>query len=144
MRPSANPSGDFQKFAAYCENMLKDKGGVNVLTYDLRDRNAPSEFTVIASGTSTRHATALSEHLIKEVKKDYGVWPENIEGQAEGPLDRGGLRRADHSHVLRFLSVKNTASKTCGLSGANEVPLSDPRRRQTSRMGRHRTGRIPG
>ncbi len=45
--------GDFQKFAAYCEAMLKDKGGVNVLTYDLRDRSAPAEFTVIASGTST-------------------------------------------------------------------------------------------
>lgn len=86
--------GDFQKFAAYCESMLKEKGGVNVLTYDLRDRNAPSEFTVIASGTSTRHATALSEHLIKEVKKDYGVWPENIEGQSEGRwivVDYGAL-----------------------------------------------------
>lgn len=86
--------GDFQKFAAYCEKVLVDKGGVNVQVYDLRSRSAPSEFTVIASGTNTRHATALSEHLIREVKKDYGVWPENIEGQSEGRwivIDYGAL-----------------------------------------------------
>lgn len=86
--------GDFEKFAQYCEKVLTDKGGVNVKTYDLRDRSAPSEFTVIASGTSTRHATALAEHLIREIKKDYGVWPENIEGASEGRwvvIDYGAL-----------------------------------------------------
>jgi len=86
--------GDFEKFAAYCEKILVDKGGVNVKTYDLRDRSAPSEFTVIASGTSTRHASALAEHLTREVKKDYGVWPEHLEGQSEGRwivVDYGAL-----------------------------------------------------
>lgn len=86
--------GDFEKFAAYCNKVLTDKGGVNVLTYDLRDRSAPSEFTVICSGTSTRHASALAEHLIREIKKDYNVWPESIEGQSEGRwivVDYGAL-----------------------------------------------------
>jgi nicotinate-nucleotide adenylyltransferase len=71
-----------------------DKGGVNVKNYDLRDKSAPSEFTVICSGTSTRHATALAEHLTREVKKDYNVWPQNIEGQSEGRwivIDYGAL-----------------------------------------------------
>lgn len=86
--------GDFEKFTAYCEKVLVDKGGVNVKTYDLRDKSAPSEFTVICSGTSTRHATALAEHLTREVKKDYNVWPQNIEGQSEGRwivIDYGAL-----------------------------------------------------
>ncbi len=86
--------GDFEKFAAYCEKLLVDKAGIDVKVYDLRDRSAPSEFTVICSGTSTRHATALAEHLIKEVKKDFGVWPENMEGQTEGRwivVDYGAL-----------------------------------------------------
>ena len=86
--------GDFEKFAAYCDKTITEKGGVNVKTFDLRDRSAPSEFTVIASGTSTRHASALAEHLIREVKKDYGVWPEHIEGQGEGRwivVDYGSL-----------------------------------------------------
>lgn len=86
--------GDFEKFAAYCEKLLLDKGGVNVKTYDLRERNTISEFTVICSGTSTRHASALAEHLMREVKKDYGVWPVSIEGQTEGRwivVDYGAL-----------------------------------------------------
>ncbi len=86
--------GDFEKFAEYCSKFLTEKGGVNVMTYDLRDRSAPSEFTVICSGTSTRHATALAEHLMREVKKDYNVWPESIEGAGEGRwivVDYGAL-----------------------------------------------------
>lgn len=86
--------GDFEKFSAYCTKVLEDKGAVNVKTFDLRDRNAPSEFTVIASGTSTRHTSALADHLMREVKKDYGVWSENIEGQGEGRwvvVDYGAL-----------------------------------------------------
>lgn len=86
--------GDFQKFTEFCASILNDKGGVNVQTYDLRDRQAPSEFTLISSGTSTRHATALSEHIVKEVKKEYGIWPENVEGQVEGRwvvIDYGAL-----------------------------------------------------
>jgi nicotinate-nucleotide adenylyltransferase len=86
--------GDFAKFSAYCSKFLTEKGAINVQTYDLRDRQAPSEFTVICSGTSTRHATALAEHLIREVKKDYNVWPESLEGQNEGRwivIDYGAL-----------------------------------------------------
>jgi nicotinate-nucleotide adenylyltransferase len=86
--------GDFEKFTAFCAKFLAEKGGINVQTYDLRDRQAPSEFTVICSGTSTRHASALAEHLIKEIKKDYNVWPESLEGQYEGRwivIDYGAL-----------------------------------------------------
>lgn len=86
--------GDFEKFTAYCAKMLDEKGGISTATYDLRAQNAPSEFTLISSGTSTRHATALAEHLIREVKKDYGIWPESLEGQIEGRwvvIDYGAL-----------------------------------------------------
>jgi nicotinate-nucleotide adenylyltransferase len=86
--------GDFEKFSEYCAKVLTDKGGISVQTYDLRDRSAPAEFTLISSGTSTRHTTALAEHLIREVKKEYGVWPENLEGQSEGRwvvVDYGAL-----------------------------------------------------
>lgn len=86
--------GDFKKFTDYCSLLLNDKGGVNVQSYDLRSQSSPSEFTIIASGTSTRHTTALAEHLIKDVKKEYGVWPESLEGQKEGRwvvVDYGAL-----------------------------------------------------
>jgi nicotinate-nucleotide adenylyltransferase len=86
--------GDFEKFTKYCEAILNDKGGINVQAFDLRAQQAPSEFTLVASGTSTRHATALAEHLTREVKKDYGVWPVSLEGQSEGRwivIDYGAL-----------------------------------------------------
>lgn len=89
-----NNIGDFKKFTEYCAMNLTEKGGINVQSYDLRESNAPAEFTLIASGTSTRHTTALAEHLIKEIKKDYGVWPESLEGQGEGRwvvVDYGAL-----------------------------------------------------
>lgn len=86
--------GDFEKFTKFCEDVLNEKGGINVKSYDLRAKQAPSEFTLIASGTSTRHATALADHLTKEVKRQYGCWPESIEGQGEGRwivVDYGAL-----------------------------------------------------
>ena len=86
--------GDFEKFTAFAGKILVDAGGIQVKNYDLRDRNAPSEFTLVASGTSTRHASALAEQLVREVKKEYNVWPENIEGQGEGRwvvVDYGSL-----------------------------------------------------
>lgn len=89
-----NRIGDFKKFTDYCALNLTEKGGISVQSYDLRKSSAPSEFTLIASGTSTRHTTALAEHLIKEVKKDFGVWPESLEGQNEGRwvvVDYGAL-----------------------------------------------------
>lgn len=93
-QPTQSRIGDFEKFAETCAHILVDKGGIGVQTYDLRDRSAPTEFCLIASGTSTRHASALAEHLIREVKKEFGVWPENMEGQNEGRwvvLDYGAL-----------------------------------------------------
>lgn len=86
--------GDFQSFTEFCKKILVDKGGINVEQYDLRDQSAPAEFTLIASGTSTRHTSALAEHVVREVKKDYGIWPEGLEGQTEGRwvvIDYGAL-----------------------------------------------------
>jgi nicotinate-nucleotide adenylyltransferase len=86
--------GDFEKFTAFCSGILSDKGGISVQAFDLRAQNAPAEFTLISSGTSTRHTSALAEHLIREVKKTYGVWPESLEGQSEGRwvvIDYGAL-----------------------------------------------------
>jgi nicotinate-nucleotide adenylyltransferase len=86
--------GDFKKFAMFCAEHLKEKGGISVRAFDLTNLNAPTEFTLIASGTSTRHATSIAESLVKEVKKEYNVWPLSIEGTSEGRwvvVDYGSL-----------------------------------------------------
>lgn len=86
--------GDYEKFTRQCADWLLSKGAINVQAYDLRLLNSPAEFTIIASGTSTRHASALAEFLSKEVKHQLGVWPQGLEGVSEGRwvvLDYGSL-----------------------------------------------------
>lgn len=86
--------GDYEKFTKFCAGVLNEKGGINVKGFDLKGSSSPSEFTLVCSGTSTRHTTALAEHIVSEVKKQYRVWPESIEGQKEGRwvvVDYGAL-----------------------------------------------------
>lgn len=86
--------GDFAAFAEFCMSLLNSKGGINTQLYDIQETSSLSDFAVITSGTSTRHASALAEHLMQEVKKRYGVWPENMEGHSEGRwvvIDYGAL-----------------------------------------------------
>ena len=55
---------------------------------------APSEFVVIASGTSTRHAAAMAENVVMAVKEEYNVLPQSVEGIDEGRwvlVDYGSL-----------------------------------------------------
>jgi len=76
--------GDFEKFTEFCFQILKDQGGIGVRAFDLRELNAPSEFGMVASGTSVRHASSLAEKVIEETRKKFGVWPQGIEGLSEG------------------------------------------------------------
>jgi len=86
--------GDFKKFTVFCAQHLKEKGGISVRAFDLTNLDAPTEYSLIASGTSTRHATSIAESLVKEVKKEYNIWPLSIEGVSEGRwvvVDYGSL-----------------------------------------------------
>lgn len=93
-RPMGDKIGNFKKFTEFCAQVLFDRKGVNVQGYDLTMMTAPSEYTLIASGTNTRHTVALSEHVIQAVKEEYGVYPQAIEGVDEGRwvvIDYGSL-----------------------------------------------------
>ncbi|QLY25416.1 nicotinate (nicotinamide) nucleotide adenylyltransferase [Bdellovibrio sp. KM01] len=76
--------GDYTKFTEFCANVLFANKGINVLGYDLRKITAPSEFALIASGTSTRHATAMAENIVIAVKEEFNVHPQSVEGVDEG------------------------------------------------------------
>ncbi|MBL7544670.1 MAG: nicotinate (nicotinamide) nucleotide adenylyltransferase [Bdellovibrionaceae bacterium] len=85
---------DYKKFALYCMNILEDKKGIMTLGYDLTEMSAPAEYTVIASGTSTRHAVSLAESLTSAVKDEFNLLPQSIEGTDEGRwvvIDYGSL-----------------------------------------------------
>lgn len=86
--------GDYEKFTHFCADFLNSKKAIAVRGFDLRELAAPTEFSLIASGTSTRHAASLAENLIQAVKDEYGVYPQSLEGLSEGRwvlVDYGSL-----------------------------------------------------
>ncbi|MGE3973036.1 MAG: nicotinate (nicotinamide) nucleotide adenylyltransferase [Bdellovibrionales bacterium] len=85
---------NFRELSKFCADVLFDKKGFNVKGYDLSQSSAPSEFAIIASGTSTRHVAGLASAVVEEVKKKFGINPLSSEGLHEGRwglVDFGGL-----------------------------------------------------
>lgn len=85
---------DFEQFTRLCGDILFSKKAIGVRGFDLKDLNAPTEFSLIASGTSTRHTSSLGESVMKQVKEEIGVYPLSVEGLGEGRwvlLDYGSL-----------------------------------------------------
>jgi nicotinate-nucleotide adenylyltransferase len=85
---------NFKDFTQFCSQALFDKKGINVKAYDLTGQEAPTDFALIASGTSSRHASALAEAVIRSVKDQHQLHPQGIEGMDEGRwivIDYGAL-----------------------------------------------------
>jgi ribosome-associated protein len=62
---------------------LEDDKAENIVTIDLEGRTALCDAAVVASGRSSRHVSAIAEHLARRLKESgYGTRPVN--GQAQG------------------------------------------------------------
>jgi len=75
---------DYEKFALYCAQVLFDKKAIGVRGFDIREISTTTDFTLIASGTSTRHAASIAENLIMAIKEEFNVYPQGVEGVDEG------------------------------------------------------------
>ncbi|MCB0341085.1 MAG: nicotinate (nicotinamide) nucleotide adenylyltransferase [Pseudobdellovibrionaceae bacterium] len=92
--PLSKKIDDFERFTKVCAEILFEKNARGVLAFDVRNLVQPSEFTIVASGASTRNTSALAEHVVRQVKTRYGIFPQSIEGLKEGRwvvLDYGSL-----------------------------------------------------
>lgn len=92
--PSKEKVKDYLQFTQFCSKVLDSKKGMNIKALDLRGLEAPTEFVIIASGTSTKHASGLGENLIREVKEEFNLFPLGVEGVDEGRwvlVDYGSL-----------------------------------------------------
>ena len=49
---------------------LEDNKALDIVSIDLEGKSDIADFLVIATGTSNRHVSSLSENLITELKKD--------------------------------------------------------------------------
>ncbi len=62
---------------------LDDDKAENIVTIDLEGRTSLCDAAVIASGRSSRHVSAMADHLARRLKEGgYGTRP--ISGQAQG------------------------------------------------------------
>lgn len=85
---------DYRTFVDFCAKALDDKKAINLKALDLRSVDAPTEFVIIASGTSTRHASGLGESLLRIVKEEFNLLPLSVEGIDDGRwvvIDYGSL-----------------------------------------------------
>lgn len=93
-RPLESKISNFKDFAVACAQVLWNRKAIGLRAFDLSDLDLPTEYTVIASGTSSKHAGSLAEMVMDEIKNTYGFLPISIEGLREGRwvlLDYGSL-----------------------------------------------------
>ena len=62
------------------EKVLDDNKAQNVTSIDLKSKSYIADYMIVASGTSSRHLQALSEILVRELKK-IGLDGCRIEGR---------------------------------------------------------------
>lgn len=93
-RPTNEKITDYKKFTEFCAQVVFDKKGIAVRAFDLVKMGTTTDFTLIASGTSTRHASSMAENLTMAVKEEFNVLPQGVEGVDEGRwvvVDYGAL-----------------------------------------------------
>ncbi|ANE56231.1 MULTISPECIES: ribosome silencing factor [Methylomonas] len=61
------------------ETELDVRKGLNIKTIDVRGKTSITDFMVIATGTSSRHAKSLCDYVVEKVKEN-GLQPLGLEG----------------------------------------------------------------
>lgn len=61
------------------ETELDERKGQNIKTIDVRGKTSITDYMVIATGTSTRHAKSLCDYVVEKAK-EQGVQPLGLEG----------------------------------------------------------------
>ncbi len=62
------------------ETVLDERKALNVITLDVRGKTSITDYMVLATGTSTRHAKSLCDYVVEKVKEN-GIQPLGMEGQ---------------------------------------------------------------
>jgi len=73
--------------------ILDSKKAADITAIRTTEQTIISDYFLIASGTSSTHAKALTEELEYEMKKQHGIMPRGVEGRASGwiLLDYGSV-----------------------------------------------------
>lgn len=72
-----------QSLLSVVERSLDDDKAENVVVIDLAGKTSLADYMVIASGGSSRHVSAMAEHLRETLKAD-GLRSPSVEGLSQG------------------------------------------------------------
>jgi ribosome-associated protein len=70
------------KIVDFIIDKLEDLKAQNIVKLDVRNTSSITDFMIICTGTSSRHVTSLSDHLIQEAKQ-AGLLVLGNEGKAD-------------------------------------------------------------
>lgn len=63
-------------------DVIADKKGENIVLMDLRGHTIITDYFLICSGSSERQLKAIVESVQDEIKKNLGVYPRRVDGDA--------------------------------------------------------------
>ncbi|MCZ7542490.1 MAG: ribosome silencing factor [Anaerolineae bacterium] len=69
--------------ARYVVALVEDKKAENILLLDLRKVTIIADFFIICSAQSDRQLKTIVETVSVETKREHGILPHHIEGEAE-------------------------------------------------------------
>lgn len=74
---------DSKDLQAKIKSILDYEGGINTLSFDLREQNQITDFNIVTSSQSKKANSKLAEKLVEEIKNDLGVKPLGVDGKED-------------------------------------------------------------
>lgn len=116
---------DYQRLTHECVNWMLDRKALNLRAFDLNGVGAISDYALIGSGTSTKHVSSIADYLKQEIKREYNILPQAVEGMSDGKwvvLDYGILVIHVFYEYLRQAYALEQLWK-----GSHEIPIELPK-----------------
>ncbi len=79
---AANEAVDLAELAREIVDQIADKKGEDIILLDLRERTIIADYFIVCSANSERQIKAIVDGIREEVKKQYGLLPRAVEGEA--------------------------------------------------------------
>jgi len=75
---------DSRKLALLCRELADNKKAEDITILDVREVSSVTDYFVIAAGTSEPHLRAIVDEIVEELKADYDLRPNAIDGTFHG------------------------------------------------------------
>lgn len=81
---SSTETIDYKDLTLQIAKFLDSKKAIQIKGFDLESNEAVTQFAIVCSGTSTKHASSMAEQLSLYLKNDFGLLPYAVEGIKDG------------------------------------------------------------